>query len=404
MKPRILFVICMLFTVLLAEGRAAAQDATPNPGSFVNFPIMYDEVVRETLTPDEFYDWWRLQAGQGDIIEVTMTGENGLAPLIGLLDPNLELVQRSEDGAINGTVTLQFTIPYAGQYTIVATRVGNAAGTTAGDYTLSVRTTGNANPPPRENPYAPVVIACSNFEMTTAVQLEFSDDANQVTSYQISVYGLDGFRPAIYLELLEQNLTDCSRDASVMGGDTLTLPGEPTITVPADATGQGAQLLIQSADQIGQVRITIGSQDGASGRYVLFIQGFTIGIGDSDIVHMRLGPLARATPLLVYMVAEGDTRLDPYMQLLPEESLIDCDDAGRRGCEDVPSFAGAGAAITANGGSVVLGNRFDAGLRLTPGTPDWFDLRFASLRSNTGGGYSIVLIGELPPRPQEGTG
>jgi hypothetical protein len=101
------------------------------------------------------------------------------------------------------------------------------------------------------------------------------------------------------------------------------------------------------------------------------------------------------------MVAETGSRLDPYLQLLPEDPLIACDDAGRRGCEDVPSFEGAGATISANNGSVVRGSRFDAGLRLAPGSIDWLDLRFASLRDNTGGGYSVVVIGELPPPAPE---
>jgi len=100
--------------------------------------------------------------------------------------------------------------------------------------------------------------------------------------------------------------------------------------------------------------------------------------------------------MLVYMVAAENSRLDPQLELL-STGLV-CDDAGRRGCEDVPSFNRAGATLHEGEGTAIVGDRFDAGLRLAPGNPDPQDIELRAFDGNTTGNYVIVVIGQLPPR------
>jgi hypothetical protein len=95
------------------------------------------------------------------------------------------------------------------------------------------------------------------------------------------------------------------------------------------------------------------------------------------------------------MIGASDSRLDPFVRLDTPEG-IECDDAGRRGCDEVPSITGAGVAI--NDGVTITGDRFDAGLRLAPGHPDPLTLELSSRKSGTYGEYALLVIGELPPR------
>lgn len=362
--------------------------------------IVYDAVVEGDLTNEAFFDWWQLEAVEGDIIVVNMTASNGLAPLIGILGPDAELMARSDrdgEAEVNGSAELEYTALVSGQHTIVATRDGNIEGTSTGHYVLQVR---RANPVSTyNNPYQQVVFPCEDFEATTAATLEFAEDVEQATSYRITVYGLDGLEPVILVNIDTPQVFElCNVNADRTVGDTFTLPGEETRIVQESQLATVSQLILDGADEMGIVRVTLGSARGLPGRYMAVIEGFTIvNAFDRDALTARVGPLAaESTSLLVYMVAAENSRLDPQVELL-ETGLV-CDDAGRRGCEDVPSFNGAGATIHEGEGTSIVGDRFDAGLRLAPGNPDPLGIELRSFNGNTTGDYVIVVIGELPAR------
>lgn len=149
---------------------------------------------------------------------------------------------------------------------------------------------------------------------------------------------------------------------------------------------------------MGNVELTLAGARGVPGRYMAIIEGFNIADRlDRDFVSVRLGPLtADSTSLLLYMVAEENSRLDPSVEWLEAGQV--CDDAGRRDCADVPSMDGAGATLHDDPGANILGDRFDAGLRLTPGNPDPIGIELRAFRGDTTGDYSLVVIGELLPR------
>ncbi len=372
-----------------------AQDDTPTVAA-----IDYDAVVEETISDAAFFDWWRLQAAEGDVLMITMTARDGLLPLIGLLDPTGDLVATSADGQINGTVQLEYTTLQEGPYTIIASRVDNVDGTSTGSYALEVR---RANPPEQlQNLHQPVTFTCEEGEVVTAATLEFAEDIpvdGAGLTHRITVYGIDGFQPVIYVEFhSDQDFQTCNTDANQTLDDTFTLPGEAPRTVTADNLHTVSQLTLSGAELMGVITLRIGSLDGTPGRYMALIEGFTIDPDDdSDLFEVRVGPRAAAdTALHIYMAAAENSRLDPFMEIL-DDSNITCDDAGRRGCEMAASFAGAGAVLHNSGGMTLTGDRSDAGLLLAPGSPDVIvPVLLSSRQAGTHGGYVLVVIGELP--------
>jgi hypothetical protein len=363
-------------------------------------PIAYDQSVSETITNEAFYDWWQLDVQQGDDIVVDMQGADGLAPLIGILAPGGDLKAHSDDGQPGGKVELEYTADADGKYTIVATRVGNANGTTTGSYTLLVR---RANPGATAgNDRVEVEFRCKDVLGITAAMISFTENAPEGTLYRLSIYGLDGFQPVVRFYIESQNYTECPTQGKSTQGDQLMLPGETPITISADQTVNTVQHVIRSNAQIGQVQLTIGTKDGTSGRYVAVIEGFSVTRSQGvDTIQARLGPLARSSTMFVYMIKSPGVRLDPYVSLENADlsKVITCDDAGRRGCEDVPSMVGDGVRF-ASDSTFLIGDRFDAGLKLAPGNTDPLYIDMGSRQGDTEGSYGVLIMGEMPPQPK----
>jgi hypothetical protein len=294
-------------------------------------------------------------------------------------------------------VTLEYTVPTSGQYVIVATRVGNLEGTTTGTYSLRLR---RANAPVQEfNPYQDVTFRCDDYEVTTAATLVFQEDPSVELGHRITVYGIDGFQPVIRLKVNIPNPYElCNTDAQRAIDDTFTLPGEQERSISEANLNTVSQLLINGAEEAGIITITIGSKDGQPGRYMVIVDGLAIEPStDVDAYEVRVGPLAAETTVIqLYMIDAESSRLDPFLTRPDTEET--CDDAGRKGCEAVPSFTGAGATLHEGSGATFLGDRSDAGLLLNPGNPDPMVIELSSRDGRTHGGYALVLIGELPPR------
>lgn len=404
------FWLITLYIVLMIPLVMAQEDA---PGQF---RINYDQQVSETITDRAFFDWWRFNGQQGDIIVVEMTGADGLAPLIGLLDPNASLLTSSDETRVMGaneTAVLQYTLPEDGLYTIVATRNGIDQGDTIGSYTLTLQRV-NLQPSEDESRYVEVEFRCSELIVTTAAILSFDEDVRispdtpdgQITEfYRMTVVGLDGFQPVIRVEapnINPDNYLDCSDDAQAMVNSTYTLPDGSIGIITEDTLDSAAQLTLTNSgpgNSFGELNFTVGSKDGASGRYMAVMEGLNIADARQvDIVALRQGPLAHGTNLQVYMVGAANSRLDPFMMWESEEGdiLASCDDANRRGCEGMPSFADAGITFFEENTVQIIGDRFDAGLRFNTDTTEPIFINLMSRENNTHGDYALVIIGELP--------
>jgi hypothetical protein len=400
-----------LLAGLLPPLIAVAQDDDDGPVVVEDF-ITYGETVEGTITARGIYDLWRFYAQAGDMILVTMAAADGLAPLVGIASIGGDIIARSDvaldgsslpDAGPNETITLEFQIPEEGRYTVVPTRVGNLDGTTTGSYSLTLELTGSA--PGRIGGDLPeVTFRCGAEIVTTAAVLEFLA-AEHMNEYRISVYGLDGFRPLIRATIGDNDLiTDCGADAQHMGGDRVILPDGETFALPEDSTviTSGAQYGLRGVGDLGRMNLTIGSIDGSAGRYVIVVEGFTLAYpGEEHVLDIRPGPLTKSTEMLVYMMRDGVSRIDPYIyQVLitgedeMEYTEIACNDAGLRGCEEVPALTGAG--VIFNNGKELLGGRFDAGLRLDLASGEVQRLFLNSRARNARGDYAVLILGELP--------
>lgn len=360
--------------------------------------IAYGAIDQDTITDGAFYDWWRVQATAGDVMVVDMGGSEGLAPLIGILDVGQNLVARSEDGEPNQSVTLEYTVPADGQYTIVATRVGNQEGTTTGSYAIRLRLANPAAENHSDDQYVDVTFPCEDFQATTAVTLRFADDPRPDLRYRITVYGQDGFVPVIRLNFDvpgQEPFELCNTNADATLTDTYTLAGKDTQTITQDTLPTVSQLIFNGDEKVGLVNVTIASKNGAAGHYFAVIDGFSIETADdTDQFDVRMGPLAKLTPLAFYMVGAENSRLDPYMTWL--SANLSCDDAGRSACKDVPSIVKVGVTLHEGGGATFMGDRSDAGLILAPGTTDVMTIDLSSRSNDTFGAYALFLMGELP--------
>ena len=375
----------LILTVMLLFGRGASVRAQDGP---TLLPINYGQEVSGAINDQQFFAHWELVTHAGDHFVVRMTGAAGLRPLIGILGPDGTLLARSDDGAVDGTVELDFTAPAVDAYRIVATRVGNQSGTTSGTYVLRVDLLDS--PPARDPAYQDVTFLCGAVEATALATIRFAREPADNGAYSLRVYGLDGFQPVIRVQTDGQDT--CTSDPADAVGDVIALPGERPITLTdASATAQ-VILTSENADPQAML-VTIGSVADQTGRYLAVIGGFNVEPStDTDDYAVRLAPRPAqgGAPLLIYAVGLNN-RLDPGIS----GDLGTCDDAGRRGCEALPSFDGAG--VIFNGGVRVIGDRFDAGIRIDDAAQHY--LQVLSFSGTTHGDYALFLLGSLPPRP-----
>lgn len=400
-------ILAILFIFLMVMGAVAAQDDESADDVATDGFISYGQTVEDTITARSTFDRFTFVANGGDIIRVTMVAADGLAPLVGISDPSRDVIARSDrlnadgealpDAEVDSTATLEFVVPQAGEYAVVASRVGLADGDTTGSYTLTLERTGTTSADDGPGLQA-MDFRCESLVANTLLTVEFpgrpGDDV-----YQFSVYGLDGLIPLPDFVAMDGDAFNCTRDFQKMPGDRYIWPGEDARVVPE--TGENppfAQMGVSGAEILEIITLTLGGlQDAYTGRYMLVIDGLSLALpGEEDAIRVRLGPLAVESTITVYMVAYGRTRIDPVIVYeIDDETTIVCDDAGGRGCEDVPSFEGAGV-IQDFYGKAILGDRLDAGFTYAPGTVDPGVLIMSSRNENATGPYAIVIIGEVP--------
>lgn len=383
-RLRLLTLVSIALISLLAHS-AFAQTAEPPATT----PIIYGSKVEGELTGSAFWDWWTVQATAGDRMIVEMTGEDGLAPLIGILDANGALVTRSDDGLPNGVVDLTYTAPTTGRYTIVTTRVGNATGTTLGHYVLRL---GHDNPTaPQPTALPDVTFQCGSAEATSAISLRFPARADASVTQQIIVVGVDGFDPAVRVETDQPGgQATCGASSPAADGDQVNFPGEARLYV-ADMKIARATIAPSTSPQT--VRVLIGSVGGATGRYLAVITAFSIEPASQKFpLEVRLGP--RAAPgadALVYMLSADGSRVDP--SVTNGDESIRCDDAGKRDCASLPPVMNAGI-VSAD--VRLTGHRFDAGLRIMRGSTAPQAVIMNSFQARTDGLFNVLVVGSLP--------
>jgi hypothetical protein len=101
--------------------------------------IAYGESVTGQITNKTYFELWQFQGARGDRVQIGMTGDGQLDPYLGLIDSATEevLVEDDDTGG-NGNAYIETTLTADGVFIIVATRYDFDAGTTQGQYQLTL--------------------------------------------------------------------------------------------------------------------------------------------------------------------------------------------------------------------------------------------------------------------------
>lgn len=411
-KQLLLLLVVISFAVPIYAQDAPATDDSSDESldEPLILPIDFDEPVSDTISERAIFDWWTIELVEGDQIEVQMAASDGLEPLIGILNPDRELMARSDMEATpvaNDVVAVTYEVPSDGEYTLVATRAGNLEGTSTGSYSLVVSLVFRV--PERENDRIPVEFRCGEDLVTTALFFEPADEFrpleeslpfNDQARLRITVIGLDDFQPLIRLQSLDNDPVCYDLPPASHEGYAYDLPGL------APDGGPDVEHIVEAVvtqDQLPWalegLQVTIGSKDGQPGRYIALVEGMSLeDREDVDWLNIRRGPLARNAPTSIYMVATS-LRFDPYLTLLNEADTVfdQCDDAGRGDCDDMPSIEDKSLTLSlGEETAAIVGQRFDAGIMLEPDRLEVQQLRLESRSHSTRGSYAILIMGELP--------
>jgi hypothetical protein len=102
----------------------------------IDYGMTVDGAVDDEI-PMRYY---RFEARRGDVITVALSVDEGnLDPLVKLTDANLVDLAADDDGGENNDAQIvAYTVPIAGTYYLVATRVGEIDGRTSGSYELQL--------------------------------------------------------------------------------------------------------------------------------------------------------------------------------------------------------------------------------------------------------------------------
>ncbi|MAU12251.1 MAG: hypothetical protein CL607_20685 [Anaerolineaceae bacterium] len=404
-------IVTVLLALLIVAVPIMAQDDSEDVP--LTLPIEFDRLVEESISQRAFYDWWTIDLQENDEIRIEMTAHEGLVPLIGVLNEQRDLLARSDSDAqpeANGVAELTFTAEADGEYTIIATREGNDAGTSTGTYTLYVELL--ARIPARENDRIPVEFRCNDDIATTALFFQPIDEFNPLQEpltgdpnarLRITAIGIGDFEPMILLQV-----TDREEDQSCIDVSPITAEGFAYQALGMRSDGDiPVDHIVQSSISMDELDwadysldVLIGSRDGQPGHFIVFVEGLAIGDRrDTDLIPIRRGPMARNTPISVYMIATS-LRFDPVLQLSDSEETrrFDCDDAGLGDCADMPSGETLSFSMSYPDGvaETITGTRFDAGAMLFPDFLDVQELMLQSRSNSTHGTYALMFIGELP--------
>jgi hypothetical protein len=134
-------------------------DQTINPATAESFIDMaYGESQRGNIDSNVPAVSYRFFGSVGDAVTITMSRAGGdLNSYLYLLDGAGQLLFEDNDsaGTNNGDARITYTLPVEGPYLIVATRLGQAQGTTSGSYLLELDS--EAEPPAITEESAPVL-------------------------------------------------------------------------------------------------------------------------------------------------------------------------------------------------------------------------------------------------------
>jgi hypothetical protein len=128
--------------VMMAASRPAAAASWFQGG----IPLNYDQAVTGTLDDQTFRQVYTFDGHADDVVAISMTQTSGdLDPYLLLMDDLGNILARSDDDGLGADALIAFKrIPADGRYFVIATRFGQARGSTSGEYRLLLEHVGGS--------------------------------------------------------------------------------------------------------------------------------------------------------------------------------------------------------------------------------------------------------------------
>ena len=102
--------------------------------------LRYGDTVANAITHDSPEVYYSFRAKQGDLVTLVMRRDGGgLDPLLRIVDANRQILVEADDSQGSPDARIErWQVPADGQYLIVATRYGEIAGSTTGQFLLTL--------------------------------------------------------------------------------------------------------------------------------------------------------------------------------------------------------------------------------------------------------------------------
>lgn len=161
------------------------------------------EVVEGTITDQQYYELWTIDARAGETITFTLEALSGdLDAYLGVMTPDSSVVLAEDDDGLGSTdARLTYTFPTSDDYVIVATRYDFESGTSSGAYRLTAyRGTPAAPPTPPPTPtLTPTTLSISNLSGVTLCGVWFSPSTSDTWGEdRLPSAGLARLAPDLY--------------------------------------------------------------------------------------------------------------------------------------------------------------------------------------------------------------
>lgn len=300
-------------------------------------PISYGETVYGNITLKNYAITYCFYGDGGDTITINMMATSGdLDGYLALMNANTEDVLIEVDDVYGMDPAIEYySLPYDGQYMIVATRYDLNAGSSTGSFELSLNA---ESAPPMSNLSGGMNVTCDNGpDIMNGVEIIVVQMRSGFT-YKATVLGLYGFDPVLaVLDSYGDGL--CNDDEFTASNYSVSLPTTGAIS----GTSASAQINFSqnSNTSFDDVSLVVGSYSGEGGEFVLILEGMAVtsadNMGDPFAVPLTAPLINYGLPVTVYMIGEVRS-LDPYISALDGTMdyylyddfnvLIDCDDAG----------------------------------------------------------------------------
>ncbi len=300
--------------------------------------LRYGDSIPNTITDDEPQFFYAFQAQRGDILNVEMQRMSGnLDPYLQVVNSQAFVIADNDDWQDTRNARIpNLLIEETGAYIIVASRYGQASGTSTGSFVLTLEEAENSG-------LGNSVQAAVPMEFGESVQDTLTDDqpvkyftfeARRDDLVTVTMER-DGGRLDAYLKLANAGLQELAADDDGGGGKNAKLS---EYLIPADGVYYILATRYEGPDApptIGRFKLTLTSQGNAFDGVPQDIQHITYGTTVTGRID-DLTPQALYAfwgvegDLITLAMNRGDGNLDPVVSVLNAESrpLVSDDDGG----------------------------------------------------------------------------